>query len=199
MGLLADHQIKARLCMPATNDQRLVIRPFSEAVSEPGKVSWGLSSYGYDLRVGTKYLIFSDVLGTIVDPLTLKQEVDAKFRQNQYCEHEGPDCIIPPNSFVLAESLEYFEIPRDVSCVVLGKSTYARCGINLNMTPLEPEWRGVVTIEIANLTRLPARIHSNQGIGQVLFLKGDSVCQKSYADKRSRYQDQTGLELPSAR
>lgn len=198
MGLLADHQIRSRLSLPKGDPSRLVISPFSESESPDGQISWGLSSYGYDLRVGTKYLIFSDVLGTVIDPLTLRREIKERFEANKYVKHEGDDCIVPPNSFVLAESLEYFEIPRDCSCIVLGKSTYARCGINLNMTPLEPEWRGIVTIEIANLTRLPGRIHSNQGIGQVLFLKGDAICEKSYADKKGRYQDQTGLTLPHA-
>lgn len=190
-GLLADWQIKARLGLPEGNAFRLVIDQFSPAVKEKGQISYGLSSYGYDLRLGTKFRIFANTGGAIVDPLD--------FKESMLVPHEGVTCIIPPNAYVLAESLERFEIPEDVSCIVLGKSTYARCGIGLNMTPLEPGWRGIVTLEIANHTPLPARVHARQGIGQVLFFEGSAFCAIPYNRKRgSSYQDQEGLVLPRA-
>jgi dCTP deaminase len=189
MGVLADWQIRERLNLPRGASGRLVIDPFADTTKEPGKVSWGLSHYGYDMRLGRKFLIFTDTAAVEVDPLN--------FRPERFVRYEGDSCLVPPNSFVLAESLEYFEIPADCICVVSGKSTYARCGIGLTMTALEPGWKGVVTIEIANHTRLPARVWSEQGIGQVLFLKGDAACERTYADKlHAMYQDQPGLTLP---
>lgn len=197
-GLLPDWRIRQRVHLPEGDPRKMVISPFAEQTKVDGKISWGLSSYGYDLRLGRKYLIFSDVLGMVVDPLTFRQEIEDRKRHHKYVEHEGDNCLIPPNSFVLAESLETLRIPRDVLAIVLGKSTYARCGIHLTMTPLEPEWLGIVTIEISNATRLPARVHSEQGIGQAIFLSGEP-CEKSYADKQgASYQDQKGLTLPRA-
>lgn len=178
MGVLADHQI----------EQIVTIRPFDPGTRRPGVISSGLTSYGYDLRLGNKYLVFTNVWNGLVDPKS--------FDKKTFVTVEGDSCVIPPNSFVLAESLEYLEIPRDVLCLVVGKSTYARCGIIVNCTPLEPEWRGVVTIEISNTTPLPAKIYSGEGIAQAIFLKADSVCRASYADKGGRYQNQTGVTLP---
>lgn len=197
-GVLPDALFHQRILLPDDDPLRLRIDPYSGPVSVPGRISYGQSSYGYDLRAARKYLIFSDVLALVVDPLDLDRVIKERTDSGQFVYHEGDACLIPPNSFALAESMETIRIPRDCIALMLGKSTYARCGINLNMTPLEPEWRGVVTIEIANMTRLPARIHSNQGIGQMLLFKGAGVCRTSYADKRSRYQDQTGLTLPRA-
>jgi dCTP deaminase len=147
-----------------------------------------VSSYGYDVRVGSKYKIFTNVRSAIVDP--------KKFTSDSFVDFEGDSCIIPPNSFALAETVEYLEIPRDVIAICVGKSTYARCGIIVNVTPLEPEWRGKVTLEISNTTPLPAKIYSNEGIAQIIFLRAENVCQTSYADKSGKYQDQEGLTLP---
>jgi dCTP deaminase len=167
-----------------------MIAPFEEGLVTKGKISYGVSSYGYDVRVGSHYKIFHNLHSTLVDP----KSFDAK----SFVDHEGSECIIPPNSFVLAETVERFRIPRDVLCICLGKSTYARCGIIVNVTPLEPEWEGVVTIEISNTTPLPAKIYSNEGIAQILFLRAaaDGVCQTSYADRKGKYQAQKGLTLP---
>lgn len=212
-GLLADWQIRARTKLPKGDESCVVIEPFSEAVKVPkqvvngitipGKVSWGLSSYGYDIRAGRNFLVFSDIAATVIDPTTMADTVPQLIAEGRFAHFADVDaCIIPPNSFALAESLEYVEIPRDCLVIVLGKSTYARCGTNLNMTPLEPEWRGKITVEIINATRLPLRIHAGQGIGQMLFLLGDAMCEQSYEDKRLKglasYQDQKGLTLPTA-
>ncbi len=178
MGLLADWQIK----------KYVKIEPFAEEASRPGAVSYGVSSYGYDVRVGRKFKVFTNVYGAVVDP--------KKFDPSAFVDIEGDFCLIPPNSFALAETVETFEIPRDVLATCLGKSTYARCGIIVNVTPLEPEWRGKITIEISNTTPLPAKIYANEGIAQILFFKADQVCEKSYADKKGKYQDQRGLTLP---
>lgn len=164
------------------------IEPFAEAARRPGVISYGVSSYGYDVRVGDRYKIFTNVHSAIVDPKS--------FNDKSFVDYVGDYCIIPPNSFALAETVETFEIPRDVIAICLGKSTYARCGIIVNVTPLEPEWRGKVTIEISNTTPLPAKIYSNEGIAQILFLRAEQVCEVSYADKRGKYQDQVGLTLP---
>jgi dCTP deaminase len=177
MGLLADWQIR----------KGIKIDPFAEA-SRTGVVSFGVTSYGYDVRVGRNFKVFTNVYGAIIDP--------KNFSSNAFVDFEGDFCIIPPNSFALAETVEFFEIPRDVLAVCLGKSTYARCGIIVNVTPLEPEWRGKITIEISNTTPLPAKIYANEGIAQILFFRAEAVCEKSYADKKGKYQDQKGLTLP---
>ena len=178
MGLLADWQIR----------QLVKIEPFAEEAHRPGFVSFGVSSYGYDVRVGRSFKVFTNVYGAIIDP--------KHFDPTAFVDIEADSCVIPPNSFALAETVEYFEIPRDVLAICLGKSTYARCGIIVNVTPLEPEWRGKITIEISNTTPLPARIYANEGIAQILFFKADQACEKSYADKKGKYQDQKGLTLP---
>jgi dCTP deaminase len=178
MGLLADWQIR----------KLVKIEPFAEESWRPGVISYGLSSYGYDVRVGRSFKVFTDVYGAIVDP--------KEFNARSFVDFESDICIIPPNSFALASTVETFEIPRNVLATCLGKSTYARCGIIVNVTPLEPEWRGKITIEISNTTPLPAKIYANEGIAQILFFKADEVCEKSYADKKGKYQDQKGLTLP---
>lgn len=181
MGILADWQIK----------KIVRIEPFAEESWRPGVISYGVSSYGYDVRLGRTFKVFTNFCNAVIDPKNLAPSAFVDF--------EGDVCTIPPNSFVLAESVEYFEIPRDVMATCLGKSTYARCGIIVNVTPLEPEWRGKITIEISNTTPLPARIYANEGIAQILFFKADQVCEKSYADKKGKYQDQKGLTLPIVR
>jgi dCTP deaminase len=178
MGLLADWQIR----------KLVKIEPFAEESWRPGVISFGLSSYGYDVRVGRHFKVFTDVYGAIVDP--------KQFNPRSFVDIEDDVCLIPPNSFALAATVETFEIPRDVLATCLGKSTYARCGIIVNVTPLEPEWRGKITIEISNTTPLPAKIYTNEGIAQILFFKADQVCEKSYADKKGKYQDQKELTLP---
>jgi dCTP deaminase len=153
-------------------------------------ISYGVSSYGYDMRVAPEFKIFTNALSVIVDP----KEFDAK----SFVEFEGAVCIVPPNSFALARSVEYFRIPRNVLTICVGKSTYARCGIITNVTPFEPEWEGHVTLEISNTTPLPAKIYAEEGICQVLFFEADDddVCQTSYADKKGKYQAQRGVTLP---
>jgi dCTP deaminase len=151
-------------------------------------ISYGVSSYGYDMRISDEFKIFTNVNTAIVDP--------KNFDTKSYVDYKGDVCIIPPNSFCLAKSVEYFKIPRDILTICVGKSTYARCGIIVNVTPFEPEWEGYVTIEISNTTPLPAKIYANEGIAQVIFLKADIVCQISYADKGGKYQKQMDLTLP---
>ena len=151
-------------------------------------VSFGLSSYGYDLRVADEYKVFTNVYNAMVDP--------KNFKENSFIQVKGNECIIPPNSFALARSIEYFRIPRNVLTICLGKSTYARCGIIVNVTPFEPEWEGFVTIEISNTTPLPAKIYSNEGIAQVIFFQADNECEISYADRKGKYQKQQGIVLP---
>lgn len=198
MGLLSDRQLKLRMGLPEADPMRLEIRPYSETVSEPGLVGFGLSSFGYDIRLGEKYTVFSNMFGTIVDPLTLRAELDERRKRNEYIDVRGDKCTIPPNSFVLAESLEYIRVPEDCLALVLGKSTYARCAINLNMTPLEPGWQGIITLEIANMSPLPAVVHSRMGIGQVIFLRGDEPCEVPYNKKKNpRYQNQVGMTPPN--
>jgi dCTP deaminase len=167
-----------------------MIEPFADSQVREGVISYGVSSYGYDMRVAPEFKIFTNVLSAIVDP----KEFDAR----SFVEFMGPVCIVPPNSFALARSVEYFRIPRNVLTVCVGKSTYARCGIITNVTPLEPEWEGFVTLEISNTTPLPAKIYANEGIAQVLFFAADEgdECEQSYADKRGKYQAQTGITLP---
>jgi len=165
-----------------------MIEPFVEAQVRSGVISYGLSSYGYDMRVTDEFKVFTNVFNVLVDP--------KNFSPRSLVDIKGEWCDIPPNSFALARSVEYFRIPRNVSCIVMGKSTYARCGIIVNVTPLEPEWEGYVTIEISNTTPLPARIYANEGIGQVLFFESDEACETSYADRKGKYQQQQGIMLP---
>jgi len=168
--------------------ERDMINPFAESQVREGVISYGVSSYGYDLRVADEFKIFTNVNSTIVDP--------KHFDEKSFVEFRGPVCIVPPNSFALARSVEYFKIPRSVLTVCLGKSTYARCGIIVNVTPLEPEWEGFVTLEISNTTPLPARVYSNEGLCQIIFLESDEICEISYKDKKGKYQAQKGIVLP---
>jgi dCTP deaminase len=172
-----------------------MIDPFAEGQvrkTESGGsiISYGLSSYGYDLRVSNEFKVFTNVFNTMVDP----KAFDAK----SFVDIETDICIVPPNSFALARSVEYFRIPRDVLTICLGKSTYARCGIIVNVTPLEPEWEGHVTLEISNTTPLPARIYAQEGLAQVIFLGADEVCETSYADRAGKYMHQRGITIPKA-
>ena len=181
MGILSDRQIQ----------QRVRIDPFDSGAKRAKTISYGVTSYGYDVRVGSHFKVFTNVNSSIVDPKNFdpKSFVDVHACDNGYI-------LIPPNSFALCETVEYFEIPRDILAICVGKSTYARCGIIVNVTPLEPEWKGKITIEISNTTPLPAKIYANEGIAQIVFLHADEVCQRSYADKKGKYQDQPGLTLP---
>ena len=164
-----------------------MISPFVDNQIRKGTISYGLSSYGYDIRVSDEYKVFTNVNNSVVDP--------KKFDEKSFIDYKGDICIVPPNSFALARSIEYFKIPRNVLTVCLGKSTYARCGIIVNVTPFEPEWEGHVTLEISNTTPLPAKIYSNEGLCQVLFFESDEVCEKSYKDKKGKYQHQRGITL----
>ena len=165
-----------------------MIEPFVESQTRAGVVSYGVSSYGYDIRVADDFKVFTNVYNTVVDP--------KNFDPKSFVDIKGEHCIVPPNSFALARTIEYFRIPRDILTVCLGKSTYARCGIIVNVTPFEPEWEGHVTIEISNTTPLPAKIYANEGIAQVLFFQGDEPCEVSYADKKGKYLKQRGVTLP---
>lgn len=166
-----------------------MIEPFVEEQVKEGVISYGLSSYGYDIRVADEFKVFTNVNATIVDP--------KNFDPGSLVDLRGEECIIPPNSFCLARSVEYFRIPRDVLAICLGKSTLARCGIIVNITPLEPEWEGYITIEISNTSPLPAKIYAGEGIAQVIFLRAEEPCQVSYADKKGKYQKQDrGIVLP---
>jgi len=171
------------------SDHRM-IEPFADNQSRPGVISYGVSSYGYDMRVAPEFKIFTNVLSAVVDPKA--------FDPKSFVEFKGDVCIVPPNSFALARSVEYFRIPRNVLTVCVGKSTYARCGVITNVTPFEPEWEGFVTLEISNTTPLPAKIYANEGIAQVLFFTADEgdECEQSYADKKGKYQAQQGITLP---
>lgn len=168
--------------------EKAMIEPFTENLVSKGQISYGLSSYGYDARVGRQFKIFTNINSSIVDP--------KNFTADNFVEFEGDVCIIPPNSFVLAHTVEYFRIPRDVMVVCMGKSTYARCGLIINVTPLEPEWEGHVTIEISNTTPLPAKVYAGEGICQFIFMGGADACEISYADRKGKYQGQTGVTLP---
>ncbi|MBB3175157.1 dCTP deaminase [Endobacter medicaginis] len=168
--------------------EQQMITPFETAQRASGLISYGLSSYGYDARVADEFRIFTNVDSAVVDP--------KDFSSDSFVTRTGPVCIIPPNSFALAHTIEYFRIPRDVLVICLGKSTYARCGIIVNVTPLEPEWEGQVTIEISNTTPLPARIYANEGICQFLFLQGAGPCETSYADRSGKYMRQHGVTMP---
>ena len=165
-----------------------MITPFEEAQVREGVISYGVSSYGYDIRVADEFRIFTNVNTSVVDPKA--------FDPRSLVEVETNVCIIPPNSFALARTVEYFRIPRNIITVCVGKSTYARCGIIVNVTPFEPEWEGHATLEISNTTPLPARVYADEGIAQVLFLEADEPCEVSYADKKGKYQSQVGVVLP---
>lgn len=182
MGLKPDHWIRQMA------QKHGMIEPFVEKQMREGVISYGVSSYGYDLRVADEFLIFTNVHSAIVDP--------KNFAPQSFVEFKGAVCIIPPNSFVLARSIEYFRIPRKVLTICLGKSTYARCGLIVNVTPFEPEWEGHVTLEISNTTPLPAKVYANEGLAQVLFFEADEECETSYADKRGKYQGQRGVTPP---
>ena len=165
-----------------------MIEPFEDRQVRQGVVSYGVSSYGYDIRVADEFKVFTNINSTVVDP--------KHFDSRSFVDLKTEICIIPPNSFALAKTVEYFRIPRDVLTVCVGKSTYARCGLIVNVTPFEPEWEGYVTLEISNTTPLPAKVYANEGIAQVLFFQSDEVCEVSYADKKGKYQKQQGLTLP---
>jgi len=168
--------------------EKKMIEPFEEKQVRKGVISYGLSSYGYDIRVADEFKLFTDIYSTLVDP--------KKFDPKSFVDMKADSIIIPPNSFALARTVEYFRIPRNVLTVCLGKSTYARCGIIVNVTPFEPEWEGTATLEISNTTPLPAKIYANEGIAQVLFFESDEVCQTSYADKKGKYLKQLEVTLP---
>jgi dCTP deaminase len=168
--------------------ERGMIEPFCEKQVRDGVISYGVSSYGYDVRIADEFKIFTNINSSIVDP--------KRFDPSSFVDFQGDVCIIPPNSFALARTVEYFRIPRSVITVCVGKSTYARCGIIVNVTPFEPEWEGIVTLEVSNTTPLPAKIYANEGIAQVLFFESDEMCEVSYADKKGKYQAQKTLTLP---
>jgi dCTP deaminase len=182
MGLKPDHWIRKMAL------EKGMIEPFADSQVRDGVISYGVSSYGYDIRVADEFKIFTDVYSAIVDP--------KHFDTRSLVDYKGGVCIIPPNSFALGRTIEYFRIPRDVLTICLGKSTYARCGIIVNVTPFEPEWEGYVTLEISNTTPLPAKIYANEGIAQVLFFAADEQCDTSYADKKGKYQAQQTIVLP---
>jgi dCTP deaminase len=165
-----------------------MIEPFVESQVRGSAISYGVSSYGYDIRVADEFKIFTNINNTVIDP--------KNFDPRSFVDVKTDVCIVPPNSFALARTIEYFRIPRDVLTVCLGKSTYARCGIIVNVTPFEPEWEGTVTLEISNTTPLPAKIYANEGIAQVLFFQSDEPCEMSYKDKKGKYQAQVGVTLP---
>jgi dCTP deaminase len=165
-----------------------MIEPFVDGQVRAGSISYGLSSYGYDLRVSNQFKIFTNINSMVVDP--------KQFDERSFVAFDGDVCIIPPNSFALARSVEYFRIPRNVITICVGKSTYARCGIIVNVTPFEPEWEGFVTLEISNTTPLPARIYANEGLCQIIFFESDEICETSYSDRKGKYQKQTGIVLP---
>ena len=182
MTVLSDKWIKE---MARTHN---MISPFENKQVRGNKISYGLSSFGYDARVSNEFKIFTNVNNSIIDP--------KNFDSASFVDYKGDVCIVPPNSFALARSVEYFRIPRDVLTICVGKSTYARCGIIVNVTPFEPEWEGYVTLEISNSTPLPAKIYSNEGLCQVLFFQSDEECRTSYKDKAGKYQQQSGITLP---
>jgi dCTP deaminase len=166
-----------------------LISPFEDRQRRSGVISYGLSSYGYDIRIAREFKIFTNVNNSIVDPKA--------FDPKSFVDFVGDVCIIPPNSFALGRSVEYFRIPRNVMTLTVGKSTYARCGIITNVTPFEPEWEGFVTLEVSNTSPLPAKIYANEGIAQVLFFESDESCMVSYADRQGKYQGQQGIVLPT--
>ena len=184
--------IKSDLWIRRMADQHKMIEPFEagQVRHKDGEklISYGTSSYGYDVRCSREFKVFTNINSATVDPKA--------FDSNSFVDVESDVCVIPPNSFALARTVEYFRIPRNVLTVCLGKSTYARCGIIVNVTPLEPEWEGHVTLEFSNTTTLPAKIHANEGVAQMLFFESDEVCETSYADRGGKYQGQTGVTLP---
>jgi dCTP deaminase len=186
MAILADHQIEY---LAKTKE---MITPFEPKqvtqIQQQKVVSFGLSSYGYDIRCAREFKIFTNVYSSVVDP--------KQFDEKSFVSFEGDVCIIPPNSFALARTVEYFKIPRHILTICLGKSTYARCGIIVNVTPFEPEWEGYVTLEFSNTTPLPAKIYAGEGCAQVIFLQSDTLCQTSYKDRKGKYQHQNGVTLP---
>ena len=182
MTVLSDRWIKKM------SKSKGMIKPFVDKQNRKGKVSFGLSSYGYDARVSNEFKIFTNVNSGVVDPKV--------FKKDSFVTKKAKECIIPPNSFALARTVEYFKIPRNVLTVCLGKSTYARCGIIVNVTPLEPEWEGHVTLEFSNTTNLPAKIYAGEGVAQMLFFESDEECEISYKDRGGKYQGQTGVTLP---
>ncbi len=182
MGIKPDHWIRKMAL------EHGMIEPFVENQVREGVISFGLSSYGYDMRVADEYKVFTNVYSAVVDP--------KNFSPQSFVDIQTDVCVIPPNSFVLARSVEYFRVPRTVLCVCLGKSTYARSGLVVNVTPFEPEWEGHVTIEISNTTPLPAKVYSNEGVSQVLFFEGDDACEVSYLDRKGKYQGQRGVTPP---
>jgi dCTP deaminase len=169
--------------------ERGMIKPFEDRQVRKGGISFGLSSYGYDIRIADEFKIFTNINNSIVDPKA--------FDPRSFVDFQGEVALIPPNSFALGRSVEYFKIPRNVLTICVGKSTYARCGIITNVTPFEPEWEGYVTLEISNTTPLPAKIYANEGIAQVLFFESDEACETSYADRQGKYQGQQGIVLPT--
>lgn len=182
MSIKADSWIR---CMAK---EQGMIKPFVDGQVREGVISYGLSSYGYDIRVTDEFKIFTNVHSAVVDP--------KHFNPDSFIDYKGDVCVIPPNSFVLAQTVEYFRIPRNILTICLGKSTYARCGLIVNVTPFEPEWEGYVTLEISNTTPLPARVYANEGIAQVLFFESDEICEVSYADRKGKYQKQQSIVLP---
>ena len=182
MSVLSDRWIKKMVA------EKKMISPFVDKQVSKNNISYGLSSFGYDARVSNEFKIFTDVDSAVVDP--------KNFKSNSFVSRKLNECVIPPNSFALASTIEYFKIPKDILVICLGKSTYARCGIIVNVTPLEPEWEGHVTLEFSNTTPLPAKIYANEGACQFLFLKGDTDCEISYADRKGKYQKQKGVTLP---
>jgi dCTP deaminase len=182
MSIKADRWIKKMAL------EESMISPFEEKQVRQGVISFGLSSYGYDVRIADEFKIFTNVFGAVVDP--------KGFDPKSFVDFKGEVCIIPPNSFALGRTVEYFRIPRNVMTICVGKSTYARCGIITNVTPLEPGWEGHVTLEISNTTPLPAKIYAKEGIAQILFFESDEQCMISYADKKGKYQSQQGVTLP---
>jgi dCTP deaminase len=182
MSVLSDKNIR-KLAL-----EQSMISPFEDKQVREGKISYGLSSYGYDARVSEEFKIFTNVNSEIVDP--------KNFKSTNFVTKNGPECIIPPNSFALARTVEKFKIPKDILVICLGKSTYARCGIIVNVTPLEPGWEGYVTLEFSNTTPLPAKIYANEGVAQFIFMKGKETPEVTYADRKGKYMGQTGVTLP---
>ncbi len=182
MSIRPDHWIR-KMCK-----EHGMIEPYEDRQVRQGVISYGVSSYGYDIRVADEFKIFTNVMSTVVDPKNIDPATMVDFK--------GDVCIVPPNSFALARTVEYFRIPRNVLTITMGKSTYARCGIITNVTPLEPEWEGYLTLEISNTTPLPAKIYANEGIAQVVFLEATDVCEETYKDKAGKYQKQVGITLP---
>jgi dCTP deaminase len=182
MSVRPDHWIRKMA------QEHKMIEPFIDGQVREGAISYGLSAYGYDIRVSDEFKVFTNVYSSVVDP--------KQFDEKSFVEMKTDVCLIPPNSFALARTVEYFRIPRSTITLCVGKSTYARCGIIVNVTPFEPEWEGHVTLEISNTTPLPAKIYANEGIAQVLFFESDDVCEVSYADKKGKYQKQVGITPP---